>query len=105
MEITHIQYADDTSLMGEANWQNIWAFKAILQLSVVSSGLKVNFHKSCLVGFNVENGWLSTAANALNCNLGVFHLNILAFLLEPTQEELHLVSSSGEGEEEAFILE
>lgn len=36
----------------------------------MSSGLKVNFHKSSLVGFNVDEGWLSSAVVILNCKVG-----------------------------------
>jgi hypothetical protein len=33
-------------------------------------GLKVNFHKSLLVGVNISNSWLVNAARVLNCKLG-----------------------------------
>lgn len=30
LEITHLQYVDDTLLVGEATWENIWAIKCLL---------------------------------------------------------------------------
>jgi hypothetical protein len=33
-------------------------------------GLKVNFHKSMLVGVNIADSWLRAAANALHCKVG-----------------------------------
>lgn len=54
LEISHLQYADDTLLVGETTWENIWAIKCILQLFEVTSGLKVNFSKSQVLGFNLE---------------------------------------------------
>ncbi|KEH41360.1 hypothetical protein MTR_1g049220 [Medicago truncatula] len=34
------------------------------------SGLKVNFHKSLLVGINIGDSWLTEAASILNCKVG-----------------------------------
>jgi hypothetical protein len=52
--ISHLQFADDTLLLGKKSWANVRALRAILNLFEVVSGLKVNFHKSMLVGVNVE---------------------------------------------------
>lgn len=35
------------------------------------SGLKVNFHKSCLLGVNVSAEFLDMASTFLNCRVGV----------------------------------
>ena len=45
--ITHLQFADDTLLVGEKSWANIRALKAVLILFEAVSWLKVNFHKVC----------------------------------------------------------
>lgn len=36
------------------------------------SSLKVNFHKSQLLGINVEEAWLKRAVGFLNCKVGRF---------------------------------
>lgn len=36
----------------------------------IISGLKVNFHKSLLVGVNVKESWLLEADIVLNCKVG-----------------------------------
>jgi len=41
-----------------------------LVLFEVMSGLKVNFHKSSLVGVNINASWLSEAASMLGCKVG-----------------------------------
>jgi hypothetical protein len=41
------------------------------------SGLKVNFHKSELIGINVEDTWLKEAAAVLNCKVGSLPFNYL----------------------------
>ncbi|GAU43492.1 hypothetical protein TSUD_92030 [Trifolium subterraneum] len=48
--ISHLQFADDTLIIG----------------------LKVNYNKSELIGVNVQSSWLCDAANTLNCKVGTF---------------------------------
>jgi len=70
LSITHLQFADDTLLIGDRSWANIRALKALLLLFEVTSGLKVNFHKSMIFGVNIHDSWLAEAASVLNCKLG-----------------------------------
>jgi hypothetical protein len=51
--ISHLQFADDTLLMGVKSWANVRAMRGVLVLCEEVSGLKVNFHKSMLVWVNV----------------------------------------------------
>jgi len=57
-------------LIGDRSWANIRALKALLLLFEATSGLKVNFHKSMLVGVNIHDSWLAEAASLLHCKLG-----------------------------------
>jgi len=57
IRVSHLQYADETLLMGKKSWKNIWAIKSTLQLFELISRLKVNFHKSLLVGDNIHGSW------------------------------------------------
>ncbi|MCH79913.1 ribonuclease H protein, partial [Trifolium medium] len=68
--ISHLQYADDTLFIGEATTENLWVIKAILRAFEMASGLRVNFHKSCLMGVNVSNEFMNMGAEFLNCRLG-----------------------------------
>ncbi|KEH38027.1 hypothetical protein MTR_2g056180 [Medicago truncatula] len=52
ISITHLQFADDTLLIGDRSWANIRALKTLLILFEATSGLKVNFHKSMLTLFD-----------------------------------------------------
>jgi hypothetical protein len=65
--ISHLQYADDTLCVGEASIDNLWALKAILRGFELSSGLKVNFWKSSLMGINVSQDFMALASTFLNC--------------------------------------
>ena len=68
--VSHLQFADDTLILGEKSWANIRVMCAILLLFESLSGLKVNFSKSHLVGVNVARSWLSETAMVLNCKVG-----------------------------------
>jgi len=58
LSVSHLQFADDTLLVGEKSWANVRALRAVLVLFVSVSGLKVNFHKSMLSGINIGDSWL-----------------------------------------------
>ena len=49
---------------------NVRVLRAVLTLLADMSGLKVNFHKSLLVGVNIGYSWLIEAASILNCKVG-----------------------------------
>jgi len=68
IECCLLQFADDTLFMCEDSFSNIFAIKAILRCYEILFGLKVNFHKSKLVGISVDSYALSTYAKTLNCN-------------------------------------
>jgi len=68
--VSHLQFADDTLLIGEKSWANVRALRAVLTLFADMSGLKVNFNKSLLVGINIGQSWLVEAASLLNCKVG-----------------------------------
>jgi len=68
--VSHLQFADDTLLVGTKSWANVRALRAVLTLFADMSGLKVNFHKSLLVGVNIGDSWLREAASILNCKVG-----------------------------------
>jgi hypothetical protein len=53
--------------MGVKSWANVRALRAVLALFAAVSGLKVNFHKSMLVGVNVAESLLAEAASVLGC--------------------------------------
>jgi hypothetical protein len=52
--VSHLQFADDTLLVGVKSWANVRALRGVLLLFELMSGLKVNFHKSMLVGVNIS---------------------------------------------------
>lgn len=57
-------------LLGAKSWANVRSLRAVLSLFAAMSGLKVNFHKSLLVGINIADSWLNEAASILHCKVG-----------------------------------
>lgn len=65
-----LQFADDTLLLGEGNWRQVWALKVVLMGFEVTSGLGINFHKSRLIGINTSAHFLGAAGNfLLSCRI------------------------------------
>lgn len=62
-----VQFADDTVLISEGSWSDIWRIKSILRGFELISGLKINFWKSCLFGIGVDVASLSAVASFINC--------------------------------------
>ncbi|XP_028093957.1 uncharacterized protein LOC114294055 [Camellia sinensis] len=54
LKLSHLQFADDTIIFCEANWEEIIAIKRILRCFEVMFGLKINFHKCKVYGISVE---------------------------------------------------
>jgi hypothetical protein len=70
VKLSHLQFANDTLILGEKSWLNVRTIRAVLLLLDEVSGLKVNFNKSMLTGVNIPSTWLSKAASVLNCRIG-----------------------------------
>lgn len=61
-----LQFADDTLLVGESSWKQVWAIKAILKGFEIVSGLGIYYHKSKLIGINVSDNFLDIASKFLS---------------------------------------
>lgn len=79
--VSHLQYVDDSILVGEASFKNMWEMKTILSCFELVSGLKVNFIKSSIFGVNVDEGFLEGEANFLCCTIGDILLSTWAYRL------------------------
>jgi hypothetical protein len=70
MQISQLQFADDTLIIGEKSLANIRSMSVVLILFEEVLGLKVNFHKSKLTAVNVSDLWLYEATRIMNCIMG-----------------------------------
>ena len=69
-KVTHLQYADDVIMFCPSRLTFLKNIKKALILFHLASGLKVNFHKSSIMGLNVTDAWLNCAATELLCKKG-----------------------------------
>ncbi|WVZ90520.1 hypothetical protein U9M48_036814 [Paspalum notatum var. saurae] len=69
--ISHMQYADDTIVMVDGSDSSILHLKLILYCFEWMSGLKINYHKSEVYAFGVNQEEKWRMANMLNWNLGI----------------------------------
>jgi len=95
VDISHLQFTDDTLLVGVKSWGNIQILKSILLLFESVSGLKVNFHKSMLYGVNVAGSWLHEAALVLHCKHGR-----LPFLYDSSDPNIWFI----DGQEMKYVI-
>lgn len=77
VEVSLLQYVDDTIFLGEATMENVRAIKAMLRAFELVSGLKINFAKSNCRAFGLSNQWTHDASNYLNCSLMSFPFSYL----------------------------
>ena len=77
VEISLLQFADDTIFLGEADMENVKTIKAVLRSFELVSGLKINFAKSSFGAFGQTDLWKQQAATYLNCQLLVLPFNYL----------------------------
>ena len=75
--ISHIQYADDTVIMIDGSIQSVVNLRLIQYCFEWLSGLKINYHKSDVFGFGMDQGEKECLANMLNCKLGAWPLKYL----------------------------
>ena len=68
VEVSFLQFADDTLFFYEESWSKMVTMKSILRGFELASGLKINFHKSKLAGINVQSNNLLCYSKGLNCN-------------------------------------
>ncbi|XP_058726694.1 uncharacterized protein LOC131598073 [Vicia villosa] len=60
-------FANDTMILGNGRWNNLWSIKAILEDFELVLGFKVNFYKSEIYGVNVDEAFMKCASQFLCC--------------------------------------
>jgi len=67
VEISILQFADDTLFFCKDSFSNVVTLKAILRGFEIASGLKINFQKSKIAGINVHKNNILCYMKTLNC--------------------------------------
>lgn len=81
VEISMVQFTDDTLFIGETSTQNVVTLKCILRCFELASGLKVNFFKSKLIGVAMEDSCLRGFASVLHCTASYVPFKFLGLLV------------------------
>ncbi|XP_058762490.1 uncharacterized protein LOC131635874 [Vicia villosa] len=76
-----LQFADDTIIVGDGSWSNLWKIKALVRGFKMASGLRINFTKSKIYGVGCESFILEAAAAFLGCKTSIFPFKFLGFLV------------------------
>ncbi|XP_071739251.1 uncharacterized mitochondrial protein AtMg01250-like [Rutidosis leptorrhynchoides] len=79
--ISHLQYGDDTIFFGTWNESNVRSLLKLLKCFKLTSGLKINYHKSNLIGIGVEDVEVKRIASLFRCKVGSTPFMYLRFLV------------------------
>ncbi|GJZ76122.1 RNA-directed DNA polymerase, eukaryota [Tanacetum coccineum] len=69
LSISHLFYADDAMFIGEWSDANLKGIINILKCFFLASGLKINIHKSQLLGVGIPRNVVTQAAASLGCGI------------------------------------
>jgi hypothetical protein len=69
MDFPIVQYADDTLIIMQACPSQIVLMKEIFNKYALSTGLQINFHKSCLIPINISSNTRHNMAYLLDRNI------------------------------------
>lgn len=83
-----IQYANNTLLFMQASTSQLHCLKAILNTFEQSSGLRVSFHKSCLIPINVREEKFHLLTGVIGCKVGSLPFTNLGLPLGTTKPKV-----------------
>jgi hypothetical protein len=83
-----IQYVDDTIVIMQGVESQLLLLIKILHKIYLSSGLKVNYHKSCLVPINTDNDQALELAGAFGCLVASFPFTYLGLPMGLTKPQV-----------------
>lgn len=84
-----LQFVDDTMLIGDVSWRNLWIIKAILRGFELVSGLRINLCKSILVDINLDLDIVQAVATFLKYEISSPTFTFLSILvgMNPRRKE------------------
>ena len=78
--ISHLQFADDTDFFLESEEVSFKNLLTVLGLFCSVSGLKINMEKSTILGMGVDNVIISSMADSVGCEEGVWPVTYLGLV-------------------------
>nr|GEV14775.1 RNA-directed DNA polymerase, eukaryota [Tanacetum cinerariifolium] len=92
-KIPHLFYADDVVFIGEWNNNNIQTLLNVLRYFYLASGLKINLHKSKLMGIGVSSNVVAAAASLIGCSILTATFSYLGVKVGSNMRPLFLLKS------------
>ncbi|GKD11789.1 hypothetical protein Tco_1196196, partial [Tanacetum coccineum] len=77
LTLSHLFYADDAVFIGKWDKANFTDIVQVLKCFFLASGLKINIHKSKLMGIGIAQEEVSVAANLIGCTTFTTPFNYL----------------------------
>jgi hypothetical protein len=87
-EFPIVQYAYDTLLFLTASQKELFCLKAILNTFASSTGLKINYSKSCMIPLNVDLEKVDHLSKLFGCSIGKLPFTYLGLPLGTTRPRL-----------------
>ncbi|XP_028121753.1 uncharacterized protein LOC114318966 [Camellia sinensis] len=81
IEVTHLQFADDTIFFSSKEENKVGCLLQVLRIFEIVSGLKVNLSKSSVVGINLNDSYVRRVADMLGCSIESFPIKYLGLPL------------------------
>nr|GEU59636.1 RNA-directed DNA polymerase, eukaryota [Tanacetum cinerariifolium] len=69
ISLSHLFYADDALIIGEWSRDNLKGIINVLNCFFLASGLRINMHKSQLLGLGVPRSDIEAAAHSIGCSI------------------------------------
>nr|GEU36894.1 RNA-directed DNA polymerase, eukaryota, reverse transcriptase zinc-binding domain protein [Tanacetum cinerariifolium] len=77
LTLSHLFYADDAMFVGKWDKQNVDTLVNVLKCFLLASGLKINLHKSKLMGIGIPHEDFLSVAESIGCSTFAAHFNFL----------------------------
>nr|XP_029145202.1 uncharacterized protein LOC114924525 [Arachis hypogaea] len=81
VELSHLQFADDTVLFCPPEEETIKNYKRILRCFELMSGLTINFDKSSMIPVNCDGQWILRMSRVLGCKVASLPVKYLGIQL------------------------
>ncbi|XP_072074421.1 uncharacterized protein [Arachis hypogaea] len=81
IQISHLQFADDTILFCPCDVESMTNYKRIFQGFEIMSSLKINYDKSVVIGINCGEETIDEACGILECNKAILSIRYLGIPL------------------------
>ncbi|GJV06109.1 RNA-directed DNA polymerase, eukaryota [Tanacetum coccineum] len=77
LSLSHLFYADDVIFVGKWNLSNLSTIVNVLNLFYLATSLKINLHKSKLMGIGIPHDVVASAARSIGCSTLHTYFNYL----------------------------